>query len=246
MRRLAATVTCLLVLLCAGSASAGEEVIDHSPFGELLDEYVDAEGRVAYAKWKKSDEDLEKLRGYLEEVAEAEPGGESRDARLAFYLNAYNATVIASIIDHWPTEGPMKIKGFFKVEEHEIAGEEMTLDALEHSLIREEFDEPRIHFVLVCAARSCPRLRTDPLEGATLEESLEAAAREFIPEATRLEEGKVVTSRLFEWFAEDFEEAAGSVREYLARYTDGEVAEALGDEETKLGFREYDWSVNAQ
>ncbi|MFB6263476.1 MAG: hypothetical protein ABEL76_07615, partial [Bradymonadaceae bacterium] len=75
---------------------------------------------------------------------------------------------------------------------------------------------------------------------------LERAAEAFIPKVTRLEKGRVVTSKLFDWFAEDFEQAAGSVRAYLQRYLDGDVADALEDEETELTFRSYDWTINAQ
>lgn len=245
MRRLVALSVCFAGVLWAPSLFA-EDVVDHSTFGELLETYVDGEGQVAYGKWKENEEDLEKLKSYLESIAEAKPDEHSDEARLAFYLNAYNAYVLASIIDHWPTEGPQTEKGFFKVETHEVAGEETTLDDLEHGLIREEFDEPRIHFVLVCAAKSCPRLRTTPLTEQNLDSVLEEAAEEFIPKVTERKEGKIVTSRLFKWFSKDFEEAEGSVRAYLAAYTDGDVEEALTHDEMELSFREYDWSVNAQ
>lgn len=245
MRNLAAVLAVALLVFSASTASA-EDVIEHDSFDSLLETYVDSEGQIAYEKWKESDEDLKELKSYLESVAEAEPKGHSSDARLAFYINAYNATVIASIINHWPTDSPMSVKGFFKVEKHDIAGKEMTLDKLEHGLIRKKFDEARIHFVLVCAAKSCPRLRQKALTEENLDSVLAAAAEEFIPAATSLDDGKVVTSKLFKWFAKDFEEAEGSVREYLASYTDGDVKEALGKEDVTIDFSEYDWKVNKQ
>ena len=127
----------------------------------------------------------------------------------------------------------------------------MTLDDLEHGTIREEFDEARIHFVLVCAARSCPRLRRTALTGKNLDSVLERAAEEFVPRATELEgEGddrRIVTSALFDWFEEDFEEAAGSVQKYLKQYFDDpKVRAALDDEDVEIEFRDYDWSLNAQ
>ena len=247
MRHLLSILLAAAFALSASSAFAGGgDVIDHSGFEALLEKYVDDEGRVAYATWQKNEEDLRKLRGYVDKIAEADPSDHGDEAKLAFYINAYNATVLGSIINHWPTASPMKIKGFFKVETHPIAGEEMTLDTLEHGLIRKKFDEPRIHFVLVCAAKSCPRLRQQALTADNLEATLQAAAEEFIPRATELTEGKIRTSQLFNWFAEDFEESAGSVRAYLAKYTDGKVKEALGDEEVEVEFTEYDWAVNAR
>jgi hypothetical protein len=238
-------IAAAFVLLFASTAAA-EDVVDHEPLGELLETYVDDDGQVAYGQWQESEEDLEKLESYLDTVAEADLEGHSDEAKLAFYLNAYNAYVLAQVIDHWPTDSPQSVKGFFKVHKHEVAGKDMTLDHLEHGLIREKFEEPRIHFVLVCAAKACPRLRTAPLTEDNLESQLSAAAEEFVPAATELKDGNIVTSQLFNWFAEDFEQAAGSVREYLARYVDGDVAEALEDEDVEITFREYDWAVNKQ
>lgn len=245
MRRLGALLIGLAVVSFAPELRA-EEVVEPSAFTELLQTYADSRGQVDYAAWKENEEDVQRLEGYLEHVAEADPESHDRDERLAFYLNAYNATVIRSILDHWPTDSPQSVDGFFKGEKHEIAGESMTLDALEHQLIRPRFDEPRIHFVLVCAAKSCPRLRRTALTGDDLEATLDSAAREFIPRVTELQDGTVVTSKLFEWFSGDFEEAAGSVREYLGTYTDGEVQDALKKKDVEIEMRGYDWTVNKQ
>jgi len=246
MRKWTTALIGLAVVVVASEVRAGE-VVDPDPWTELLQTHVDSEGQVDYASWKSSEEDVEKLESYLGKVAEADPEGHDRSERLAFYLNAYNATVIASILDHWPTDSPQSIKGFFKVKTHKVAGTSMTLDELEHELIRPEFGEPRIHFVLVCAAKSCPRLQRRALTSSNLESTLEAAAGAFIPRVTELDGESVVTSSLFDWFGEDFEKAAGSVREYLAKYVeDEELEEALADEEAEIDFHSYDWSVNAQ
>lgn len=234
-----------LAAVFATSTAAAENVVDHEPFGELLETYVDADGQVAYGKWAESDDDRERLEAYLADLAEADLEGHSEPAKLAFYLNAYNAYVLEAVLEAWPTESPKSIEGFFDGRTHEVAGREMTLDELEHGLVREKFDEPRIHFVLVCAAKACPRLRTTPLTEANLDRQLEAAAEEFVPRVTELEDGKVVTSQLFNWFSEDFEQAEGSVRAYLSGYVDGKLEEALGDEEVEVTFREYDWTVNS-
>lgn len=245
MRHLLMLIAASLVLVSASTAAA-EDVVDHAPLGELLETYVDDDGQVAYGRWQDNEEDLEKLQSYLDTVADADVEGHSDEAKLAFYLNAYNAYVLAQVIDHWPTDSPQSVKGFFKVHKHEVAGKKMTLDHLEHGLIRERFEEPRIHFVLVCAAKACPRLRTTPLTEDNIESQMSAATEEFVPAATEVKAGKVVTSQLFNWFAEDFEQAAGSVREYLATYVDGKVAEGLEAEDVEITFREYDWAVNKQ
>lgn len=245
MRTIVSLATLFLLVFGAGTASA-KDVVDHSPFTSILQKYVDANGDVAYGELKENSGDLEKLQSYLKKVAEAEPGDHSEKAQLAFYLNAYNAAVIASIVDHWPTDSPKSIKGFFKSKTHEIAGKELTLDGLEHELIREKWDEPRIHFVLVCAAKSCPTLQRKALTEGNLESVLSSAAETFVPEATELKDGKVATSKLFKWFSSDFEGAAGSVRKYLAKYTSGEVKKALVEKEADITYSDYDWSVNSQ
>jgi hypothetical protein len=236
-------------LLCftSSAVAADGDVVDPGPFDSILKTYVDGSGNVDYAGIKESETARKKLDLYVESLADADPQGHSTDARLAFWLNAYNALVIDAVVERWPVSSPMKVDGFFDGITHEVAGRSMTLDAIEHKYIRPTFEEPRIHFVLVCAAESCPRLRQQALTAANVESSMEAAAREFIPKATELKDEKtVVTSKLFEWFGEDFEKAAGSVKAYLAKYTDGEVAEALKKSETKVRFSDYSWKINAQ
>lgn len=226
--------------------TATEDVVDYSTYGELLETYVDGEGRVDYRAWAADETDRERLDAFLERVARANPAEHRRDARLALYLNAYNAAVLDAILERWPVESPREVDGFFDEITYTIAGESRTLDALEHGVIRERFAEPRIHFVLVCAASSCPPLRRSPLRAETLGRQLERAARSFVVAATDRRDGRIVTSALFDWFGEDFESAAGSVGAYLRRYVGGELSRILADGGADVDFREYDWSVNAQ
>jgi hypothetical protein len=221
-------------------------VVDTAPWQELLSEHVDAKGQVDYAAWHADKEDRKKLDAFLAKVAKANAGEHPKKAQLAFYINAYNATVIDSVLEKWPVKSVMKEDGFFKKEKHPIAGIERTLDALEHKLIRPTFKEPRIHFVLVCAAKSCPRLRSEALTAKNLEATLDAAAKEFIPAATTVEKNSVTTSQLFNWFAEDFKNEAGSVEAYLAKYTDKKTKKVLESGDAKLKFSEYDWAINKQ
>lgn len=239
------TLVVTLTLVGLSSTAMAADVVDHGPLTELLGKYVDGSGQVAYAKWHASNADREALDAYLDEIASAKLDGASRDARLAFYINAYNANVIDAVLDRWPVESVMKEEGFFKKVPHRVAGEQMTLDELEHKTIRPSFAEPRVHFVLVCAAKSCPRLRQKALTEKTLEADLEAATREFVPKATALKDGKLRTSQLFNWFADDFEAAEGSVAAYLAKYLEGAEQKAA-QSGAKVVFGEYDWAINAQ
>lgn len=245
MKRTAALLAAFAVLLLAPAAFA-TDVVDTSSWDALLSKYVDAKGQVDYAAWHKSKADQKKLDGFLKKVATAAPDKHPSKAQLAFYINAYNATVIDSVLEKWPVKSVMKEKGFFKSEKHPIAGKERTLDALEHKLIRPTFKDARVHFVLVCAAKSCPRLRQDALTEKNVDKTLEAAAKEFIPAATSANGKTVTTSQLFNWFADDFKNDAGSVQAYLAKYTSGETKKVLESGEAKVMFSEYDWAINEQ
>ncbi len=245
MRHLTILMTILLVTALSATASA-RDVIDHGPFDEVLSSYVNAEGQIDYEGLKKSEGDFAKFQAYVEAVAKADVKG-SKKARLAFYLNAYNAMVIHSVINHLPTKSVMKVDGFFKKEKHRVAGKKMTLDHLEHKVIRPTFKDARVHFALVCAAKSCPPLKKKAFTEKNVERMLEKNTKAFIPRATKVdkESRRVTTSQLFNWFKKDFVADEGSVKAYLARYIP-EHAEFLAKGEYEVKFSRYDWALNSQ
>lgn len=245
MKRIPAVLVALVVLLFATTTWAAE-VVDTESWQSLLSKHVDKKGQVDYAAWHADKEDRARLDAFLAKVAKAKPSSHDKKAQLAFYINAYNATVIDSVLEQWPVKSVMKVDGFFKKQKHPIAGKKRTLDELEHKLIRPTFEEPRIHFVLVCAAKSCPRLRPTALTAKNLEATLDAAAKEFIPAATSTKGSAVTTSQLFNWFADDFKNEAGSVEAYLAKYTDGKTKKVLESGKAKVKFSKYDWALNKQ
>lgn len=228
-------------------AAPTQDVIDHTPLEILLTKYVNSQGYVAYAQWHANKADRDELKSYLAQIASAQVNPYSSNARLAFYINAYNAIVLDSILNQWPVKSVMTLDGFFDKDKHTIAGQKMTLDDLEHNkVIRVQFQEPRIHFLLVCAAKSCPRLLSTAMTAVNLEKHLESAAREFIPRATRVDGNKVYTSQLFNWFKKDFEKHSGSIQAYLTRYVSADVAQVLNNGTSTVEFTEYDWSINKQ
>ncbi len=234
-----------LSLLALASPALAQDVIDHAPLDRLLKKHVNAKGQVGYAALRASEEDRATLSAYLEAVATAKVEAQSPKAKLAFYNNAYNALVIQAVLTAWPVESVMKVEGFFKETKHQVAGRELTLDALEHGVIRPEFKEPRVHFVLVCAAKSCPRLQRVAMTEANVTQVMERGAREFVNAASVVKADAVETSQLFNWFADDFKASAGSPAAYVARYLkDKEAAERLRAGKLKLTFSEYDWALN--
>jgi hypothetical protein len=243
MRSALSLLTALFLFSLSANASA-KEVVDPAPFDALLKKHVDNRGRVNYAAIKKSKKDRAQLESFVKAIGDAKVKG-SEKAQLAFYINAYNALVIHSVVEKYPISSVMKVDGFFKKNKHTVAGEKMTLDALENSIIRKKFSEPRIHFVLVCAAKSCPKLNRRAATAANLEGLLESSTKAFVPKATTVKEGKIVTSKLFKWFAGDFEKAEGSVRKYLAKYVP-KHKDAILDEKNELTFAHYSWKLNKQ
>ncbi|MFK7989206.1 MAG: DUF547 domain-containing protein [Sandaracinaceae bacterium] len=219
---------------------------DTTAWEALLDAYVTNDGGFRYAALRGREADVARLAEVVEAVGAASPDGWSRDAQLAFYLNAYNVLTVNSVLSHWPLEGVMTVDGFFDEETHRVAGVDRTLNALENEIIRdrERFGEPRIHFGVNCASVGCPWLSGDAFTAANLEAQLAALSQSFVRRTTRLEGGALHVSQIFEWFAADF--APDGVRAFLAARLEGELADSARDEGTALSFDEYDWALNAR
>ena len=181
-------------------------------------------------------------------VPPEEVGGWSRDRQVAFYINAYNATVIKAVLaDVYPDKSSvMDVKGFFDNSKYKVAGKTMSLNQLENDTIRPTYKDARVHFVLVCAAKSCPKLQQTALTEENLYKVMNGATRAFVRKSTTVKDGKVHTSKIFEWFKDDFSKYSkhDSVKAFLAAYHKDDVAKLLEKEETQLVFDEYDWKLN--
>ena len=208
---------------------------DHTAWNDLLREHVSAAGRVDYRGFR---EDEAALDAYLATLAEETPAAAwSREESLAYWINAYNAFTIRLILDNWPLESIRDIDEPWERKWIELGGKTYSLNQIEHGIIRPTFDEPRIHFALVCAARSCPPLPDKAFTAQNLDRLLEQRARSFInnEELNVTQEAVVRVSPLFDWYGEDF----GDVKEYLNRYLAEEIPEGK-----EITFLDYDWSLN--
>ncbi|MCG9134308.1 DUF547 domain-containing protein [Candidatus Poribacteria bacterium] len=227
-----------------------EAPFSHELFDQVLQEYVDGKGRVNYTKLKANPE---KLEAYLDLLAVANPTELSYNGQLVFWVNAYNALVIKGVIDHYPTTSVRKVKwfnGFFSRLKFRVAGKTYTLNQIEHDIIRTEFVDPRVHFILVCASRSCPPLEKRAFSVADIEERLETATFNFIQDPTkvRLDRAKrhVYLSKIFKWYDEDFREGYDGVADFLADYLPPEDADFVLAEDVKFQHLDYDWTLNDQ
>jgi hypothetical protein len=228
--------------------------IDLRIWDELLQRYVDDLGRVNYRRWKAEGADV--LRVWLESFADVDLADfTDADARLALWLNAYNAIAISQVLEVYPIASIRpKVLGipnwlsfldFFTRSNTIIGGKKYSLNQIEHAILRPEFAEPRIHFALVCASVGCPLLRRGAYFPESVRTQLEADASRFIhnPDKVRYDAQKktLYLSKIFKWYEEDFVKAAGSVAEYVGGYLGPEAA--VGDG-WAIVFLPYDWNLN--
>lgn len=224
-------------------------VPSHQPFDSLLQLYVDDHGWVAYDSFQVH---RERLDAYLETLRSNSPtAGWSQEDRIAFWINAYNAFTIDLVLEH---HQPASIKDVaagisipfvnspWQIDFIKIGDEVLNLDDIEHGILRREFDEPRIHFALVCASRSCPPLRREAFEGDKLDEQLTSQAERFLADTLRnnVQRHHVQLSKIFQSYADDFT-AHATLLEYVNQY-----APVLIDDDATVEYLEYDWSLNKQ
>ncbi len=234
--------------------------LDHHLLSKVLQDHV-AEGLVDYAALAEDD----RLETYLTQLAETDPAALStEEEKLALWINAYNAYTLKLVADDYPIDsihdlatGGMIIGWLIKrtawdIRFAEVGGETYTLNEIEHEIMRKQFDEPRIHFAIVCAAISCPLLRAEAYLPERLEEQLEEEGRKFLADPSRntfdLSQRRAWISKIFSWFGEDFGDNDAELIRYLARFAPFAVAAdmARNAEEWKVGYQRYDWSLNDQ
>jgi hypothetical protein len=229
------------------SVAARPAAFDHSVWTELLQKHVDEGGRVAYRNLAA--QDGAKFERYLDQLAEARPEALPTKEALAFYINAYNAFAVEGVLEGLTAESILSRARFFKLKSSRLAGREVTLEEIEQKLIRPNFSDARIHFALVCASASCPRLARRAYTGENLDAMLEDQGRWFLADRARnpLGIGNVVTvSSIFDWYESDFRAAAGSVQAFIARYAGPSGAACLQKANCTLQYARYDWTLNAQ
>jgi hypothetical protein len=247
-------VAALALALSPGAALAACARVDHehAAWSAILARRVSA-GRVDYAGLKR--EEAPALTAYLETLSGAcAPDYErwSRGERIAFWINAYNAFTVRQVLDHHPVASVRRIgwlpgaafrRRFIPLPG--LKGGAVSLDDIEHGTLRADFDEPRIHFALVCASRGCPPLRAEAYRASDLERQLDDQARVFLrdPAKNRFDAATrtLHLSRIFRWFRADFEAAAGSLPAFVSRYMEERALTAPG---VRVEFLDYDWALN--
>ncbi len=218
--------------------SLNQPATDHSLWDELLKEHVSAKGKVDYQGIKSNKDHLDQ---YLAKLSQ-EPvqSGWTRNEKLAYWINAYNAFTVELIINNLPLESIREIQEPWDKKFIRLGDDSYSLNQIEHEIIRPQFREPRIHFAVVCAAVSCPKLRNEAFQANKLDQQLTDQARYFINESgkNRISPNQIEVSQLFKWYGEDFT-GSGTLIDYLNQYSHQKI-----NKDASITFGEYDWSLN--
>ena len=263
-----ATVALLAVTPIGGESTADSFDHSYAEYGRLLRRHVIGI-RVDYTALRRKQPALNALVSEFGQVTTGEFVAWSDTEQIAYLINAYNVFTLKAVIDHYPIKRrwfdffnpPNSIKqipGVWSRLRWRAAGNEMTLDDIEHGRLRRHYNEPRIHFAVNCASVSCPPLRPEPYVAARLERQLIIAAREFLASDLGVEvnEDTLRVSRMLNWFGDDFieqysrlVETNGSAKAralvgVIAKYGPPEAARVAQSGNARIRFLKYDWSLN--
>jgi len=223
------------------------------PWDRLLKQYVDRQGRVNYRAWKA--EAMGDLTAWLAAMATVNLARISADTRLAFWLNLYNALTIAQILHRYPIASiqPKRLGipnwfaflWFFLQPVYRMGDRRYSLNNIEHGILRQQFQEPRIHFALVCASVGCPLLRAAAYYPDQVRQQLDDDARRLInnPDKVRYDAATdtLYCSKIFQWYGKDFLTVAASVPDYIRQYSESTV-----NPKAAIAFLPYSWALNDQ
>lgn len=250
LRKLIYTVlTALVISACGISApTSAAAPIEHTIWDNLLKKHVNNKGMVNYKGFKA---DRAELKKYLNLVSKNAPNSKwSANEQLAYWINAYNAYTIELILEHYPVKSIKDIGASIKipfvntpwdVKFIEIGGKKMDLNNIEHGIIRKQFNEPRIHFALVCAAMSCPPLRNEAFTAAKLNQQLDDQGRDFLNDPTKnvVTKNKASITKIMDWYGGDFKKKM-PIKDWVNKYA------ATKLESDNISYMDYKWELNEQ
>lgn len=230
-------------------------IIDHDIWDRLLAKYLIANdaGANLFRYSDVTTDDRSSLQEYLAYLQAQQISGYSRPVQFAYWVNFYNALTIDVILTHSPIESIRDIDispglladGPWGKKLVVVEGHELSLNDIEHRILRPIWRDPRIHYVVNCASIGCPDLQPKAFRAATIDVDLDAAARAYVndPRGVIVEYEWISVSKIYDWFVEDFGGNEGYVRDHLLKYADPELAVALR-RHNRLDDQHYDWSLN--
>ncbi|MFN8948273.1 MAG: DUF547 domain-containing protein [Alphaproteobacteria bacterium] len=256
----------LLIALSLGAASAtpvppaappGQATQmdnEHLPWGQILSRYVvarpDGLNLFAYSRVTQADRAL--LKQYIATLEATRVSALPRDAQMAFWINLYNARTIDIVLDHYPVKSIRDISlgglftiGPWKQKNTTVEGRQLSLDDIEHGILRRQWKDPRIHYAVNCASIGCPNLASKPFSAKSLEAMLDEGARSYVnhPRGVSVKNGKLTISRIWQWYREDFGSNDADVIRHLSAYAAPGLQRELASLREIDGYA-YDWNLN--
>lgn len=244
----------------SGVTLAATEPFSYQNYERVLSTYVDKNGNVNYKALKENRQKLDRFNASLATLSPDDFSGWTEKEKIAFWINAYNSLTLLAIIENYPTKSIRDIPGVWTRLQFNVMGKEVTLDEIEHKILRVQFNEPRIHMGLVCASIGCPILLQEPYTGEKLDRQLDEQTRRFIALNQNFkidkQDNQVYLSSIFKWFGEDFipsfktqDKFAGSDKEravlnFVSQYLDESEKEYLMGGKYRVKYLDYDWSLN--
>ncbi|MFC4261855.1 DUF547 domain-containing protein [Ferruginibacter yonginensis] len=244
-------VSTVLFSSCLTGVPKGKgNAITHEQWTTLLKKHVNNAGLVDYKGFIKDSAALNK---YLAVLSNNAPANDwSKDEKFAYWINAYNAFTVKLIVDNYPVKSIKDLgaanpiifvntawdKKFFSID-----GKKMTLNTIEHKILRKKFKDPRMHFAINCASMSCPKLLNEAYEAATLNKQLDQQAKDFLADKSKNEVAaqNPKLSSIFNWFNGDFKKTGKSKIAFINQYTSTKI-----NDNASISYLDYNWSLNEQ
>lgn len=220
----------------------------HDAFTQVLQKVVHPQGRASRVDYRQLTQDPDRLSTYLatlSSVSQQQFNGFTKPQQLAFLINAYNGYQLKLVIDNYPIGSIKDVGNFFRspwdIEFFQLFGDDASLNLIEHGMIREQFNEPRIHFAVNCASISCPPLQRVAFQAVQLDEQLEAATVNFLNDESvnRVDpnSNRLLVSKIFDWYGEDFDDVTAFILSKMQGVESSNQA-------FKLDYLDYDWGLN--
>jgi len=227
-------------LLVFATLSLPAQSNSFSSITELTDQFLQSHVTKGFVDYKKATANRSELASLSKSISTFDVSSLSDDQKIAFYINAYNITVIDAVVASYPLPSVMEIGGFFDRKKHTIAGESITLNHLEKNILLKQFPDARYHFVLVCGAVDCPQISNRAITASGLNDQLNAATNEALNADyfIRAKDGKVGISQIFKWYQADFGGSKSSAIDFINKYRDSKISGS------DTYFYDYNWSLN--
>ena len=228
--------------------------VDHAAWDTLLARYItrSADGVNLFAYGRVSPEDRKRLKDYIASLESVRVSTLPQPAQMAFWINLYNAKTIDIVLDHYPVKsirdislGGLFTVGPWKQKNMMVEGKSLSLDSVEHDILRKQWRDPRVHYAVNCASYSCPNLAAKAWTPEKLEEMLDEGARAYVnhPRGARIEKGKLTLSRIYDWYRADFGKTDAEVIRHVSAYASPDLKKKLATVGEIDGY-DYDWSLN--